>query len=200
MFGLCSRFTGSAVLLSFASLLACGSGPKASPVSSAAAIAPALGHLLADADALEVSVQVPSIMQEGDDLRIVFESAKPAWLVVYYVDADGRGDVLWPSNEEPAPKVGPGKPTELPLHAERTAGIRIRPATAKAVQNARESLVVYAFGDKRDFDVMKPSAGGSSADGIAYADELQKRLRDATASRWSRTRATYTIQAKTGSK
>ncbi len=149
---------------------------------------------------LEISVKVPSIIQEGEDLRIVFEAPKPAWLVVYYVDADGKGDVLWPSNEEPTPKVGPGKPAVLPSPAELAAGIHIRPTAPKGAQTARESLVVYAFGDKRDFDVMKPSAGGSNADGTAYADELQKRLRDVPTSRWTRTRATYTIQSKAGGK
>jgi hypothetical protein len=39
-------------------------------------------------------------------------------VVAYAVDADGKGEVLWPSNEEPAPKVAAGGRAVLPSPAE----------------------------------------------------------------------------------
>ncbi len=147
-------------------------------------------------EALQVDVRLPSIVSEGEEIEVAFESARDAYLVVLYVDSDGKGEVLWPSNEEPAPKVPAGRRVVLPSAAEKAAGIHIRPTLAKPGVQAREQLFVYAFADRRDFDLAKPSAGTSAADGMKYADELVKKLAHVPASRWSRTVLGYTIQPK----
>ena len=66
----------------------------------------------AKVEPLALDVNVPSVVTEGDDVEVDLASAAPAWLVVYYVDAKGHADVLWPSNEEPAPRSAPGKPRD----------------------------------------------------------------------------------------
>ena len=145
---------------------------------------------------LELRVAIPSIVYEGDDIEIHFESKVPAYLVVYYLDSEQKADVLWPSNEEPDPMVGPGKPAVLPSAREKQQGFRIRAALTKPGQRARESLVVYGFSNKGDFDRLKPSAGGSSADGAAYAAELTKKLQTIPISRWSRSVHNYVIEPR----
>jgi hypothetical protein len=145
---------------------------------------------------LAIGVKLPSIVVEGDELHVTFTSARPAWLVVYYVDGEGKGEVLWPSNEEPAPSARPGAPALLPSPSETAAGIHLRPALTKPGEKTREQLVVYAFADKRDFDVVKPAPGSSSAAGAAFADEIARKLRDVPASRWSKTVLHYTIEPR----
>jgi hypothetical protein len=149
-----------------------------------------------DAPPLTVNVRMPSIVNEGDEVRISFSAEREAWLVVFYVDADGKAEVLWPSNEEPAPHVVPAASLELPSPAERAAGIKIRPTLSKPGTAARERLVVYAFADRRDYDVAKPASGSTSADGMTFAEDLGKRLRNIPAARWSKTVLGYTIEPK----
>jgi hypothetical protein len=150
----------------------------------------------AKVEPLEVRVGVPSILDEGDNVSARFEAAAPAWLVVYYIDAGGHADVLWPSNEEPEPHAGPGAPAILPSEHERSQGIHYTATLLKPGQPSRETLVVYAFADKRDFDAMKPAAASENADGPAYAAELTKRLQAVPISRWSRAVVGYVIQPK----
>jgi hypothetical protein len=145
---------------------------------------------------LDVRVTLPSIVSEGDSVEVRFESNQPAWLVVYYLDGEGNADVLWPSNEEPEPRVASGSAAVLPSPAERAQGIAIRAAVAHPGQRSRETLVVYGFADKRDFDAMKPSRGAHSNDGAAFASELTRKLQAMPISRWSRNIAGYTIEPK----
>jgi hypothetical protein len=147
-------------------------------------------------EALRIDVKLASILTEGEEVHVFFESAGEAYLVVLYVDADGKGEILWPSNEEPAPRIPPGGRAVLPSPAEEAAGIKIRPTLSKPGARAREQFFVYAFADRRDFDLVKPSAGTSAADGAAYADELVGKLRNVPARRWSRTALVYTIEPK----
>jgi hypothetical protein len=150
----------------------------------------------AKSEPLELRVFLPSIVTEGDDVRIRFEAARPAWLVVYYLDAAGHADVLWPSNEEPAPRAAPGEVTLLPSERERAQGFRLKAALLKPGTASREMLVVYGFADRRDFDALKPSAGGENADGPTYAAELTRKLQAVPMSRWSRAVVGYVIEAK----
>jgi len=145
---------------------------------------------------LEVRVGLPSIMNEGENISARFEAAKPAWLVVYYIDGSGHADVLWPSNEEPEPRAAPDAPAILPSEHERSQGIHYGVTLLKPGQPSRETLVVYAFADKRDFDTMKPAAGSENADGPAYAAELTKKLQRIPMNRWSRAVVGYVIQPK----
>lgn len=151
---------------------------------------------LSHAARIQVDVGIPSIVTEGDEVQVSFSTLQDAYLIVLYVDGEGRGEVLWPSNEAPSPKVPAGGTVMLPSPEERAAGIKLRPTLAKAGVASRERLFVFALADRRDFDVVKPSAGTASADGAAYSEELSSKLRHVPASRWSRTVHTYTIQPK----
>lgn len=150
----------------------------------------------AKVEPLDVRVGIPSIIDEGDNVSARFEADHDAWLVVYYIDASGHADVLWPSNEESEPHVGPGAPATLPSERERAQGIHYKVTLLKPGQPSRETLVVYAFADKGDFDAMKPAAGSENADGAAYAAELTKKLQSVPMSRWSRAVVGYVIQPK----
>jgi hypothetical protein len=145
---------------------------------------------------LELSVFIPSVVTEGDDVEVRFESKQPAYLVVYYLDSEQKADVLWPSNEEPSPHVEPGNAIVLPSAREKSHGFHIKAALSKPGLRAREALVVYGFAEKGDFDRLKPSAGGSSGDGAAYASELTKKLESLPMKRWSRAVLNYVIEPK----
>jgi hypothetical protein len=118
------------------------------------------------------------------------------WLVVYYLDAEQHADVLWPSNEEPEPQAAPNAPAVLPSARERRQGFKLRAALGKPGSRARETLVVYGFVDKRDFDALKPAAGATSEDGAAYAADLTKKLQSVAMSRWARAVAGYVIEPR----
>jgi hypothetical protein len=150
----------------------------------------------AKVEPLEIRVGLPSILDEGDNISARFETAAPAWLVVYYLDGTGHADVLWPSNEEPSPHATPDAPAILPSDHERSQGIHYKATLLKPGQPSRETLVVYAFADKRDFDALKPAAGSENTDGPAYAAELTKKLQGVPISRWSRAVVGYVIQPK----
>jgi hypothetical protein len=143
---------------------------------------------------LDLRATLPSIVTEGDEVEVHFESAVRTWLVVYTIDGAGHGDVLWPSNEEPAPTTSPDRPAVLPSAREREQGFRIKAALVDHASPSRETLVVYGFADKRDFDVVKPAAGSGQADGPGYAAQLTKQLQDIPTSRWARAVVSYVIQ------
>jgi hypothetical protein len=150
----------------------------------------------AKAEPLLMQVSVPSILDDGDEVEVQFESRKPAWLVVYYVDGTGHADVLWPSNEEPEPYVAPGHPAVLPSARERAKGFHIKAGLLKPGEPSRETLVVYGFSDKRDFDIRKPSAGAENADGASYAAALTRDLQNVPMNRWARAVVGYVIQPR----
>jgi hypothetical protein len=152
----------------------------------------------AKAEGLQIQVQMAStLLTEGDELQVQFEAAQqPAWLIVYYVDGSNHGDVLWPSNEEPEPYVAPGKPAVLPSARERARGIHFTASLPKPGEPSHESIVVYGFVNKADFDVLKPSAGAENADGPTFAAALKKNLQGVPMNRWSRTVLEYEIRPK----
>jgi hypothetical protein len=150
----------------------------------------------AKSEPLQMHVVIPSIVTEGDEVEVRFESAQPAWLVAYYIDGSGHADVLWPSNEEPEPYVAPGQPAVLPSAREKANGFRLKAALLRPGEPSRETLVVYGFADKRDFDVRKPSAGAENADGASYAATLTKELQSVPMNRWSRAVVGYVIEPK----
>jgi hypothetical protein len=145
---------------------------------------------------LDIRVSMPSVVSEGDNVEVRFESDRPAWLVVYYIDANQHADVLWPSNEEPAPRVASDAPAVLPSAKERAKDFVIKAALLKPGIATRETLVVYGFADKGDFDTLKPSAGSENANGPTYAAELTRKLQYVPMNRWSRAVIGYVIQPK----
>lgn len=145
---------------------------------------------------LDLRVKIPRVVTDGDSVQIQFETTRPAYLIVYYLEADGRGDVLWPSQEEPEPTAAPGAVAVLPSASERNAGIDLKAALGATGSKARETLVTYAFTEKADFDRLSPGANGSSDDGATYAAALTARLADVPMSRWTRAMVSYVIQPK----
>lgn len=143
---------------------------------------------------LDVRVSLPSTVRDGERVEISFESNRTAYLVVYYLDAEQHGDVLWPSEEEASPTVVPGKKLTLPSPKERQNGVAIKAKLRKPGSYERESIIVYAFSDKADFERFKPRVGGSEADGTAYAASISERLGALPLNRWSRAIASYVIQ------
>jgi hypothetical protein len=146
---------------------------------------------------LRVRVTLPPRVTEGDMVRVQFEVSRPAWLVVYYLEQSGHGAVLWPSDEEPAPRASPGQAALLPSPAERAAGVSLTAALAEPGAPARETLVVYAFAEEADFQRVKPSAGDSATAGAELAASLTERIEQLPLSRWARATAHYTIEAAT---
>jgi hypothetical protein len=147
---------------------------------------------------LDLRVKIPRTVNEGDSVRVEFETTRPAYLIVYYLESRGQGDVLWPSQEEPAPSTGPGKVAMLPSPAEKSAGVDIKAALAVAGTKQRDTLVTYAFTEKADFDRLSPGVNGSSDDGPTYAAELTTKLADVPISRWTRSIVTYVIMPTPG--
>jgi hypothetical protein len=58
---------------------------------------------------------------------------------------------------------------------------------------ARETLVVYGFTERDDFERSKPRPGATAPQGAAYAAELTRALETLALSRWARAVTTYAI-------
>ena len=145
---------------------------------------------------LDVTVRMAGTVQEGDSLEISIEAGRKAYVVAYYLESDGRAEVLLPTSEEPEPIAEPGKPMTIPTARERAAGVKLKATLRKPGLETRETLMVYAFSEKGDFDRLKPAAGGSDAQGAAYAAALTQKLQELPLSRWARVLTGYTIVPK----
>lgn len=145
------------------------------------------------ADSLSLSVEVKSTLTDGEEVQASFSTSRPAYITVYYLEAGGSGDVLWPSREEPAPRSVPGTPAHLPSAREASAGVRIRAALRDPNVPARETLVAYAFSELEDFEKLRPEVGGTAKDGASYAAMLTDKLQSVPLSRWARVVTGYTI-------
>jgi hypothetical protein len=151
---------------------------------------------LVETEPLGLVVSLPPQIKDGDRIEGLFTTSQKAWLVAFYLEEDGKGDVLWPSNEEPEPTSQPDKPAKLPSAKERAQGMVIKAALRDPKKAARESLVVYAFREKADFDRLKPQIGGTSDDGAGFAASITKKIKDVPMSRWSRAVTSYVIEPK----
>jgi hypothetical protein len=147
---------------------------------------------------VKLNVSVPAGIEDGQELSLRIEADQQAFLVVYYRDADGKGQVLWPSAQEDTPQVKPGQPAFLPSERERRAGVRLLAALADPAQAARETLVVYALRDQSDYQRLKPPPGTQFPDGTVAAAELTAKIDELPLSRWSRSVQSYVIRPKTG--
>lgn len=145
---------------------------------------------------LDLRVKLARSVTEGDSVQIQFETTRKAYLIVYYLEANGHGAVLWPSQEEPEPIAGPGQVAILPSARERSSGVDLKATIETPGMASRETLVTYAFTEKADFDRLSPGADGKNDDGPGYAAELTRRLADVPISRWSRSLVSYTIIPK----
>lgn len=145
---------------------------------------------------MTVSASVPSSLSDGQELSLRIEADQKAFLVVYYRDADGKGQVLWPSQQEDAPQVAPGAPAFLPSERERRAGVRLMAQLGDPAKAARETLIVYALRDEADYRRVRPAPGSEFADGAAAAAELTAKIDELPLSRWTRYVQSYVISPK----
>jgi Domain of unknown function (DUF4384) len=146
---------------------------------------------LAGGESIALQADLPSQVRSGDLLDVSFEANRAAYLIVFSVDDAGEKQLLWPSNEEPNPRAAPGAPAHLPSSPERERGYRYRLALpAGRSEPAHEALLVFAFAEKGDFDLVHPQALGG---GPAYAAALDERLAQIPVSRWSRFVFGYTL-------
>lgn len=148
-------------------------------------------------DALELSVELAPQVADGDPIIVHFRTNRAAYLVVYFLEASGRGSTLWPSEDEPEPRVQPGSPLRMPSAKEEGAGVRLRAALRDKHKRSRETLVVYAFSEVEDFRQLRPLPGSETESGADYAATLTGKLQELPMSRWARTVIGYTIEPKT---
>ncbi len=102
------------------------------------------------------------------------------------VTRTGKGAVLWPSRQEPAPRVRAGTSTFLPSANERRAGVRLGGGAVRSgtPSRARHSSST-PFGDEGDFRRVSPAPGAAFEDGGQAAAELTERMDRAPLSRWT---------------
>ncbi|MGE0328780.1 MAG: DUF4384 domain-containing protein [Polyangiaceae bacterium] len=142
---------------------------------------------------LEVSIESPRTFVEGELVQVGFKVSQPSYLIVFSLEESGAGTVLWPSDDERAPKAAPGAIAMLPSAKEEAAGVQIRAALRTKGRAARETLVVYALSEKEDFDRLRPPPNESDADGAALAATLTEKLQLVPLRRWSRAIHSYSI-------
>jgi hypothetical protein len=71
---------------------------------------------------------------------------------------------------------------------------KLRPALRTQGKAANETLVIYAFTEKGDFETLKPPPGSYQRAGAAYAAELTSKLSAIPMRRWARTTVSYVIE------
>jgi hypothetical protein len=145
---------------------------------------------------LKLEVDFPPKVTEGDLLGIRIRTNCPAWLIVYYLEDDGPGAVLWPSSGEPAPSVDAAHPATLLSPREAAAGQSLQAQLRRPGVAAHETFVVFALAERSDFDRLKPPIGGSGQKGTALEKELLQKLMPIPAGAWARFRARYTIEPR----
>lgn len=142
--------------------------------------------------ALDLLVDAPAQLDDGDLVQFTFTTNQDAYLVIFYLEESGAGAVLYPTPGVPAPQVKARQPLVLPGSDETPIGAKL--ADPKTL--ARETLVVYAFTTRADFDQFKPTAIGDGSDAVSYAADLTKALASVPISRWARATLTYEIHPK----
>lgn len=132
-----------------------------------------------------LSIQAPTRIEEGSHFEIAISAKKQVWLVVFFLESDDRGGVLIPMNGIPEAMVPAGGTYRLPP---------ARAVLRQAGVAARETLIVYAFTERADFESLKPAIGTWEADAAKYAADLTKKLSSVPIRRWDRTVLSYVIE------
>lgn len=135
---------------------------------------------------------VPEQVVDGEKIRFEFSASAEAYLVIYFLEESGAGAVLYPTSAIPVPTVKPGASLVLPTSAE----LPIKATLRDPKMPARETLVIYAFTTREDFDQFKPSALGEGESAVDYAGTLTKALSTVPISRWARATVSYEITPK----
>ena len=137
---------------------------------------------------------MPDKIEDGDALEFSLGASDTAYVIVFFLEESGAGDVMYPTNQMPLVTVQAKATLTLPTPGEAQIKAQLRdPKTP-----ARETLVVYAFTDRADFERFKPQSLGAG-EVTAYAAKLTAELATVPISRWARATATYEIVPK-GSK
>jgi len=107
---------------------------------------------MTDDEHLDVDINAPTVLQEGQSLSLEMRATQPAHLVILYLEEEGPGGVLWPSPELPVPTIDRDASLTLPPAGSDPliAGLR-QPGVP-----ALETLVVFAFTEEADFDHLRP--------------------------------------------
>jgi hypothetical protein len=147
-------------------------------------------------ETLKLDVDFPPKVKEGDLLGIRIRTNCQAWLVVYYLEDNGPGAVLWPSTGEPAPSADAAHPASLLSAREAAAGQSLQAQLRQPGVAAHETFIVFAFAERSDFDRLKPPAGETSQNGTAYEAALWQKLTALPPARWARFAARYTIEPR----
>ncbi|MDC0675575.1 hypothetical protein [Nannocystis radixulma] len=141
----------------------------------------------------DFTVNLPDKFVAGEPVRFEFAANETAYLIVIALEETAAGGVLYPSTQVPLPTVKGKSQLVLPSPDEKKIEAQLRdPKTA-----ARETLVVYAFTHREDFDRFKPAAM-DAGEGLAYAEKLEKALSQVPISRWARVTQSYEIVPKDG--
>lgn len=141
---------------------------------------------------LDLQIQAPEVVTDGDRVQFEFRSNQDVWLVVFFLEESGAGAVLYPTPKVPEPKIKANQELILPSPAEQQIEAQLRDPKV----GARETLVVYAFNKVGDFDQFRPTAIGDGSDAVIYAANLTQALAKVPISRWARATLTYEIRPK----
>ena len=140
----------------------------------------------------EIDVDIPAKVTDGDRIRLKFNSANDAYLVVYYLDQTGAGAVLYPADFLPVPRVAAGETLILPPKDVKELQVQL----VDPKVGTHDTIVVYAFAARGDFDRFRPAAMVDGQSAVEYAAALTKALSSIPISRWDRHTAVIEIQPK----
>lgn len=135
---------------------------------------------------------VPDSIADGERLVLEFTASDDAYLVIYFLEENGDGTVLYPNDQVPVPMVKAERTLILPDPDEKEIEARLNDPSV----GARETLVIYAFAARGDFDHFKPANIGEGDSAVTYAANLTKALSTIPISRWARVTQTYEITPK----
>lgn len=147
---------------------------------------------------LEVEVSTAPRIIEGDAVRFTITTSEPASLVVFYLGADGKGDQLVPSNEDPRPRTQAHAPFPIPTAAQERQGVKFVATLLEPGKPAKERLLVYAFREEGDFAALRGVVDEAAGDAPKLEELLTTRLANLPPARFRKRVLAYTIEPKKG--
>lgn len=145
---------------------------------------------------LEVEVRTAPKIIEGDAVRFTITTSEPASLVVFYLGADGKGDQLVPSNEDPRPRTLAQEPFSIPTAAQERQGVKFVASLLQPGKPAKERLLVYAFKEEGDFAALRGVVDEAAGDAPKLEELLNARLANLPPARFRKRVLAYTIEPK----
>ncbi len=143
-------------------------------------------------EVFELHVEVPRQVDDGDRIELRLTATAEAFLVIYYVQEDGKGVVLYPNPKVPVPTIAAGQTLVLP----GGDGPELAAQLLDPKVGTRDTLVLYAFAARGDFDHFKPMSFADGDDVVTYAARLTQALSAIPISRWDRHTTTIEIQPR----